>query len=220
VIAGTLAYMARNKLQVEPLGGLPQRSYALGVTFYEMLTGQLPFTAADRWNGCTATSRTTGDAQRAGRGVPGPLSGYRDEAPRQDRRGALPDQPPVSRRSSKMPRRPGVYGRIDRFPLGEHDGSDRLLIREAYGREREIEALIGSIRQSCGQGTTELVLVTGYSGIGKSSVVHELHKALVPRAAFSPPGSSISTNATSPMRRWCRLFRGLVRPLLSKTTPS
>src|SRR6202022_2206980 len=73
-----------------------------------------------------------------------------------------------------------LYGRIDPFPLGTHDPSDRLLIPEKlYGREREIDALLAAFDRVVAHGTAELVLVSGYSGVGKSSVVNELHKALV-----------------------------------------
>jgi Cdc6-like AAA superfamily ATPase len=68
--------------------------------------------------------------------------------------------------------------------LGAHDVSDRLLIPEKlYGREPEIETLIASFDRIVATSTVELVLVSGYSGIGKSSVVNELHKALVRRKA-------------------------------------
>src|SRR5260370_34137186 len=71
--------------------------------------------------------------------------------------------------------------RIDPFPLGAHDSSDRLLIPEnLYGREPEIETLLTAFDRVVARGTPEVVLVSGYSGVGKSSVVNELHKALVP----------------------------------------
>ena len=74
-----------------------------------------------------------------------------------------------------------AQGRIDAFPLGEHDVPDRLLIPEKlYGREREIETLLAAFDRVVASGAPELVLVSGYSGIGKSSVVNELHKVLVP----------------------------------------
>src|SRR5258708_26100050 len=71
--------------------------------------------------------------------------------------------------------------RIDDFPLGEDDTPDRVLIPEKlYGREREIETLLAAFDRVVTSGRPELVLVSGYSGIGKSAVVNELHKALVP----------------------------------------
>jgi len=89
-------------------------------------------------------------------------------------------------------------GRIDAFPLGTHDASDRLRISEKlYGREPEIRALLAAFDRVMTEGTPELVLVSGYSGVGKTSVVNELHKVLVPRAGCSRPGNSISTSATS-----------------------
>src|SRR5258707_12910153 len=72
-------------------------------------------------------------------------------------------------------------GCIGPFPPGVHDASDRLLIPEKlYGRGREIATLLASFDRVVANGTPEFVLVSGYSGIGKSSVVNELHKALVP----------------------------------------
>src|SRR6202035_924597 len=74
-----------------------------------------------------------------------------------------------------------THRRIAPFPLGQQDTSDRLLIPEKlYGREREIETLIAAFDRVVTSGRPELVLVAGYSGIGKSAVVNELHKALVP----------------------------------------
>src|SRR4029077_19849996 len=73
-----------------------------------------------------------------------------------------------------------TQSRIGEFPLGEHDTPDRLLIPEKlYGRAREIDTLLASFDRVVASGTPELVLVSGYSGIGKSSVVNELHKVLV-----------------------------------------
>src|SRR5260370_36574216 len=70
---------------------------------------------------------------------------------------------------------------IDPFQLGAHDVSDRLFVPEKlYGREREIDALLASFDRVVANGTPELVLVSAYSAIGKSSLVHESHQVLVP----------------------------------------
>jgi hypothetical protein len=82
-----------------------------------------------------------------------------------------------------------MRGQIDAFPLGEGDVPDRLLIPEKlYGREREISTLLASFDRSIKSGAPELVLVSGYSGIGKSSVVNELHKVIVPARGLFASG--------------------------------
>src|SRR5260370_36151882 len=77
------------------------------------------------------------------------------------------------------------HGRIDPFPLGAHDASDRLLIPEKlYGRKREGDVLLASFDRVVAQGTPESVLVSGYSGVAKSSVVNKLHRVLCPPASI------------------------------------
>src|SRR4030081_1371108 len=111
-----------------------------------------------------------------------------------------------------------LYGRIDRFPLGEHDGSDRLLMPERlYGREREIDTLLASFDRVVANGTLELLLVSGYSGIGKSSVVNEVHKVLVPSRGLFASGKFDQYKRDIPYATLAQAFQSLVRTLLSKS---
>ena len=117
MIAGTLAYMAPEQIG-RMNRSIDSRSdlYSLGVTFYELLTGALPFRASDpmEWVHChIARQPVPPDEQFAGR--PGAPLGDRDEAPREDRRGALPDCCRRRGCSSQMPRNMG----------GVSDGSTR-----------------------------------------------------------------------------------------------
>ena len=106
-------------------------------------------------------------------------------------------------------------GRIDDFPLGEHDTPDRLLIPEQlYGRAREVETLLAAFDRIVDSGAPELVLVSGYSGIGKSAVVHELHKALVPPRGLFASGKFDQYKRDIPYATLAQAFQGLIRPLL------
>ena len=95
--------------------------------------------------------------------------------------------------------------------------SDRLLIPEKlYGREHEIETLLAAFDRVVKSGAPELVLVSGYSGIGKSSVVNELHKALVPPRGLFASGKFEQYKRDIPYATLAQAFQGLVRSLLEQ----
>jgi hypothetical protein len=106
-----------------------------------------------------------------------------------------------------------ALGPIHPFPLGTQDASDRLMIPEQlYGREREIDVLLASFDRVVTNGTPELVLVSGYSGIGKSSVVHELHKVLIPSRGLFASGKFDQYKRDIPYATLGQAFQSLVRP--------
>src|SRR5580704_2075246 len=219
VIAGTLAYMSPEQT------GRMNRSmdtrsdlYSLGVTLYQMLTGVLPFAASDplEWVHCHIARQAIAPAIR--RAVPEPLSAItmrllakNAEDRYQTAAGLVAD---LRRCLSEWQ----SHGRIDPFPLGTNDFSDRLLIPEKlYGREREIDALLAAFDRVVAQGTAELVLVSGYSGVGKSSVVNELHKVLVlPRGLFAA-GKFDQYKRDLPYATLAQAFQMLVRQILVKS---
>jgi PAS domain S-box-containing protein len=220
VIAGTLAYMApeqtgRMNRSVDSRSDL----YALGVTFYEMLTGQLPFTAADpmEWVHCHIARQPVPPHERVS-GISEPLSAIvmkllakTGEDRYQTAAGVEAD---LRRGLAEWE----SHGRIEPFSLGGCDVSDRLLIPEKlYGREREIDALTAAFDRVVGQRKPELVLVSGYSGIGKSSVVNELHKALVPSRGMFASGKFDQYKRDIPYATLGQAFQGLVRSLLTRS---
>jgi hypothetical protein len=119
----------------------------------------------------------------------------------------------ANRRS--VPRSPKLQS--DRL-LGQHDTSDRLSIPEKlYRRAREIETLLTSFDRIVKSGAPEIVLVSGYSGIGKSSVVNELHKELLPPRGLFASGKFDQYKRDIPYSTLVQAFQSLARPLLGKS---
>jgi serine/threonine protein kinase len=219
-IAGTLAYMAPEQT------GRMNRStdsrsdlYSYGVTLYEILTGLLPFAAADamEWVHCHVARRPMPPDQRV-KGIPGPISAIvmkllakTAEERYQTTAGVEAD---LRRCLLEWERR----GRIDAFSVGKHDTSDRLWIPEKlYGRDREVKALLDGFERVVTRGTSGLALVSGYSGIGKSSVVNELQKAIVlPRGIFIA-GKFDQHKRDIPYATLAQAFQNLVRQILGKS---
>ena len=220
VIAGTLAYMApeqtgRMNRSIDARSDL----YAVGVTLYQMLTGSLPFTASDpmEWVHCHIARRPVPPAEQRP-GVPAALSAIiiklLAKTAEQRYQTAVGLEHDLRRCSTQWE----AQGRIDDFPLGENDTPDRLLIAEKlYGRAREVGALLAAIDRVVTSGAPELVLVSGYSGIGKSAVVHELHKALVPPRGLFASGKFDQYKRDIPYATLVQAFQTLVRPLLGKS---
>jgi predicted ATPase/signal transduction histidine kinase len=183
-IAGTLAYMApeqtgRMNRSIDSRSDL----YAYGVTLYEMLTGTLPFTATDpiEWVHCHIARQPMLPSERV-KGLPESISAIvmklLAKTPEERYQTAAGVEADLRSCLAALE----SVGRIDWFPLGMHDMSDRLLIPEKlYGREREIHALLAAFDRVVVGGTPGFVLMSGYSGVGKSSILNELYKHLVPR---------------------------------------
>jgi serine/threonine protein kinase len=220
VIAGTLAYMApeqtgRMNRSVDSRSDL----YALGVTFYEMLTGTLPFTAADpmEWVHSHIARQPMPPDERVG-SIQRPLAGIVMKLLAKTAEERYQTAAGVEADLRRCLAQWEATGRIEPFGLGAHDASDRLLIPEKlYGREREIDTLLASFNRVVANGTLELVLVSGYSGIGKSSVVNELHKALVPSRGLFASGKFDQYKRDIPYATLGQAFQSLVRSLLTQS---
>src|SRR5262249_41519163 len=193
--------------------------YSLGVTLYEMLTGSLPFVASDpmEWVHCHIARQPVPPAVRLG-SVPGSVSAIIMKLLAKTAEERYQTAAGVESDLRRCLAEWETQNRIDEFPLGEHDTPERLLIPEKlYGRAYEIDTLLGSFDRVVASGRPELVLVSGYSGIGKSSVVNELHKVLVlPRGLFAS-GKFDQHKRDIPYATLARAFQGLVRQILSKS---
>jgi PAS domain S-box-containing protein len=219
-IAGTLAYMApeqtgRMNRSIDARSDL----YALGVTFYQMITGSLPFTAADpmEWVHCHIARKPVPPHERLDT-VPEAVSALILKLLAKTAEERYQTAAGLKRDLQRCLAAWDARRTIHAFPLGQYDTSDQLLIpQKLYGRQRETETLLAAFDRVVTGSRPELVLVSGYSGIGKSAVVNELHKALVPPRGLFASGKFDQYKRDIPYATLVQALQGLLRTLLGKS---
>ncbi|AFZ02801.1 AAA family ATPase [Calothrix sp. PCC 6303] len=217
-LEGTLEY-----LSPEQTGrmnrGIDYRTdfYSLGVTFYELLTGGLPFQSDDPLQlvHCHIAKQP-------------PHTAHNGEIPQvlwdiimklmaknaEDRyQSALGLKCDLENCLSQIKE----AGKIEDFKIAQWDLCDRFIISDKlYGREAEIATLLTAFeRVTCG--ATEIMLVAGFSGIGKTAIVNEIHKPIIQQQGYFVQGKFDQFNHNIPLSAFVQALRDLMRQLLSES---
>ncbi len=218
-LEGTLPYIAPEQT------GRMNRSvdyrsdfYSLGVTFYEMLTGDVPFQTTDAMEliychiAKKPISPTILNPQ-----IPQVLS---------DIVMKLLEKTPEERYQTSLGLKTDLEccltqlektGKIQKFSLGKWDQSSQLLIpQKLYGREQEVETLIESFQEICA-GKSQIILISGYSGIGKTRLIQELNKPLVSQKGRLISGKFDQFKRNIPYLSLIQAFQDLIHQLLAET---
>ncbi|HUJ17301.1 MAG TPA: AAA family ATPase [Nitrospirota bacterium] len=216
---GSLAYMSPEQT------GRMNRSvdyrtdfYSLGVVFYQLLTGELPFKATDAL--ALIHSHIAMEPEYPSKvktGIPSAVSdivmkliaknaedryqsGYGLEADLQTCLAQLNND-----------------GRVERFELGTRDIPQTFtLSQKLYGRERQIESLMAAFDR-IRQGTTELLLVTGHAGIGKTALINEIHKPILAQRGYFISGKYDQLKKNVPYSAVILAVKTLIRQILTES---
>ena len=218
-LEGTLAYMSpeqtgRMNRAIDYLSDF----YSLGVTFYELLTGQLPFTSSDPLEmvHCHIAKQPV-PLGKLNPQIPPVLTeivvklmAKNAEDRYQTATGLLADLEHCQNQIASV-------GTISDFIPGQLDALSQLSIpQKLYGRETQIAELLEVFDRVC-KGSGEIFLIGGYSGIGKSVLVHEIVRNITQQRGYFISGKFDQFKRNVPYACFTQAMGNFVQQILMES---
>ncbi|WP_237396670.1 AAA family ATPase [Okeania sp. KiyG1] len=224
VLEGTLAYISPEQTG-RMNRGLDYRTdfYSLGVTFYEMLSGKLPFESSDALElvHCHLAKNPPAIISKEKLNkieIPQIITDIVMKLMAKNAEDRYQSADGLKADLEECRRQLKGTGNINSFTLGQQDISDRFQIpQKLYGREEEISTLLEAFERVVETGEVELMMVTGYSGVGKSSLVQELYKPITVCRGYFISGKFYQFQHNIPYSAIVGAFRGLIGLLLGES---
>ncbi|MGF1480744.1 MAG: AAA family ATPase [Cyanophyceae cyanobacterium] len=195
--------------------------YSLGITFYEMLTGQLPFQAKDALELIHChLAQTPVSPHKINDQIPQVVSDIvvkllakTAEARYQSALGLKADLENCLHQLQ-------TKGKIENLKIGQLDLSSQFnIVQKLYGREPEVATLLAAFER-VSLGDSEMLLVSGYSGVGKSSLVNEVRQSILRQQGYFIAGKFDQFKRNIPYSAIIQAFQELIRNLLTQSQES
>ncbi|MGL5193385.1 MAG: protein kinase domain-containing protein, partial [Chroococcales cyanobacterium] len=220
LLEGTLPYIAPEQT------GRMNRSvdyrsdfYSLGATFYELLTGRVPFPSDDPLALVHShIAQQPIPPHQLNPEIPEAISHIILKLMSKNAEDRYQSAYGLKRDLEECLRQWQTTEQIQPFPLATQDSSDRFqLPQKLYGRQQEITELLSGFERVCSGGQTELMLVAGYSGIGKSALVQEVYKPITRQRGYFISGKFDQLQRDIPYASLVQAFRSLILQLLTES---
>ncbi|MEH2266272.1 trifunctional serine/threonine-protein kinase/ATP-binding protein/sensor histidine kinase [Nostoc sp.] len=219
ILEGTLAYISPEQTG-RMNRGIDYRTdfYSLGVTFYELLTGVLPFPSNEPMELVHChLAKAAPLVHEINPQIPPLLSKIVSKLMAKNAEDRYQSALGLKFDLENCLTQIQETGSIDSFEIGTRDLCDRFLIPDKlYGREAEVSTLLQAFER-VSLGATEIMLVAGFSGIGKTAVVNEVHKPIVRQRGYFIKGKYDQFNRNIPFSAFVQAFRDLIGQLLSES---
>ena len=215
---GTLAYISPEQSgRMNRILDYRTDFYSLGVTFYEILTGKLPFQATDPLELVHYhMAKQPVPPHKVDPQIPKVLSDIVLRLMAKTAEDRYQSASGLKADLEECLSRLEATGVIEEFQIGRHDISEKLRIAQGlYGREPEIEFLLKAFNQ-VSQEKTKMVMVSGYAGVGKTSLVKEIGKSISRDRGYFISGKFDQLQRNIPYRPLISACQDLVHELLTE----
>ena len=218
-LEGTLAYISPEQTG-RMNRAIDYRSdfYSLGITFFEILSGSLPFNFVDPIELVYAhIAKQPPLLSSFNPKIPLVLEGIVSKLMAKNAEDRYQSALGLKHDLEKSLKQWEETKNISAFQLGSEDISQHFVIPEKlYGREAEVKTLLTAFDR-VSQGRTEMIWVAGFSGVGKTAVVYEIHKPIVQKRGYFIKGKFDQLQRDIPFAGFIQAFEDLVEQLLSET---
>jgi predicted ATPase/signal transduction histidine kinase len=219
ILEGTLAYISPEQTG-RMNRGIDYRTdfYSLGVTFYELLTGELPFKSNDAMELVHChIAKPAPNLRNGGKEIPKVLCDIVSKLMAKNAEDRYQSALGLKFDLENCLHQLQETGNIVGFEIARKDVCDRFIIPDKlYGRETEVSTLLQAFER-VSLGATEMMLVAGFSGIGKTAVVNEVHKPIVRQRGYFIKGKFDQFNRYIPFSAFMQAFRDLMMQLLTES---
>jgi len=216
-LEGTLAYLSPEQTgRINRSMDYRTDLYSLGVTFYELLTGQLPFDTTDAMELVHChIAKTPSPVCEVNSDIPPIVSDIILKLMAKNAEDRYQSAFGVKADLENLTGLEDLSGL--QFELAQNDFSGKLQIpQKLYGRENEINTLLQSFER-VSEGATEMMLVAGYSGVGKTALVHEVHKPMTEKRGYFASGKFDQFQKNIPYSALSHAFNEFCRYLLMES---